>query len=448
MRRGSPCHDSQTHPELQFSATGAKSPACDGRAGSGSPAAQGEARATSARRLVALPRERVTARHANSFTPTKGPPATPSPPPRRSVPGRRPRTPRRTRRRPRTDCERAAPPVLPSVRRAARDLLPGLVDPAWNARSTPPLPIAHADRGISCTQRRVEASTAEGDGHGEALPTAGTNPADGPWQGTLQRRSIGWPRPTSSRGTSAAPLELALYRTYAVPSIGRLLAQTAEFTDRAEAVRRHEVASGRRRRAMASAASRAASAIGASTRCTAVTTSPTTTCGRPCAVTVVTKRAGSIACRMAQDCRATRPIASAVHYRTLGRHMGIKGIPGVIRGVRKSCLDAYEEAPPRLGRKGCALGSPMRPLDLTASWYRAPSSGPAHRDLAARSTSPSCGPSGTRRRAPASTLVRRAVRAAQRPRGRVNRRRCRPGAAPRTTPARTGDRVATRTATG
>lgn len=78
-------------------------------------------------------------------------------------------------------------------------------------------------------------------------------------------------------------LELALFRTYAVPSIGGLLAETAEFTERTQ--KRYDdtallldavVEHGFERTPPAPRSA-------ASTRCTAATTSRTRTCAMSCA---------------------------------------------------------------------------------------------------------------------------------------------------------------------
>ena len=163
-------------------------------------------------------------------------------------------------------------------------------------------------------------------------------------------------------------LELALYRTYAVPSIGRLLAETAELTDRTQkryddtallldAVVEHGFTG-----------EAAARPSAGSIRCTAATTSATTTCGTCCAPSWWCRNAGSTPTAGAGS-PDTRAAAAAAYYRTLGRHMGIKDIPRLLRGVR--------EVPRRLRRRPLRLGRGRAQvsdatLDLMASLVPAP----------------------------------------------------------------------------
>lgn len=59
-------------------------------------------------------------------------------------------------------------------------------------------------------------------------------------------------------------------------------------------------------------------------------------------------------------------VASAVHYRTLGRYMGIRDIPGSYEEF-ETCLDAYEEA--HFAWDEGARRVSDATLDLMASWY-------------------------------------------------------------------------------
>jgi uncharacterized protein (DUF2236 family) len=62
-------------------------------------------------------------------------------------------------------------------------------------------------------------------------------------------------------------------------------------------------------------------------------------------------------------------VASAVHYRTLGRHMGIKDIPGTYEEF-EACLDAYEEAHFAWDEDARRVSDAT--LALMASWYPRP----------------------------------------------------------------------------
>ena len=62
-------------------------------------------------------------------------------------------------------------------------------------------------------------------------------------------------------------------------------------------------------------------------------------------------------------------VAGTVHYQTLGRHMGIKDIPGSYEEF-EAFLDAYEEA--HFGWDEGARRVSDATLDLMASWYPRP----------------------------------------------------------------------------
>ncbi|MEW1868942.1 oxygenase MpaB family protein [Streptomyces caelestis] len=163
-------------------------------------------------------------------------------------------------------------------------------------------------------------------------------------------------------------LELALYRTYAVPRIGRLLAETAELTDRPQkryddtsllldAVVEHGFGSSRGRTAIRriNRMHRAYDIPDDDMRYVL------------CTFVVMPKRwIDSYGWR-----RLSRheTVAGAVHYRTLGRHMGIKDIPGSYEEF-ESFLDAYEEA--HFAWDEGARRVSDATLDLMTSWYPRP----------------------------------------------------------------------------
>lgn len=137
-------------------------------------------------------------------------------------------------------------------------------------------------------------------------------------------------------------LELALYRTYAVPSIGRLLAETAELTDRAQkryddtsllldAVVEHGFGSGEGRTAIRRINQMHRSYDIANDDMRYVL----------CTFVVMPKR--WIDAYGWRRLSRHEMVASAVHYRTLGRHMGIQDAPGSYEEF-EACLDAYEES--------------------------------------------------------------------------------------------------------
>ncbi|MEU0739892.1 oxygenase MpaB family protein [Streptomyces sp. NPDC006134] len=163
-------------------------------------------------------------------------------------------------------------------------------------------------------------------------------------------------------------LELALYRTYAVPGIGRLLAETAELTDRTQkryddtsllldAVVEHGFASEEGRTAIRR--------INQMHRSYDITNDDMRYV--LCTFVVTPKR--WIDAYGWRRLSRHETVACAVHYRTLGRHMGIKDIPGTYEEF-ESCLDAYEEA--HFGWDEDARRVSDATLDLMASWYPRP----------------------------------------------------------------------------
>lgn len=166
----------------------------------------------------------------------------------------------------------------------------------------------------------------------------------------------------------ARALELALYRTYAVPSIGRLLAETAEFTDRPQkryddtallldAVVEHGFDSVQGRTAIRR--------INRMHRSYDITNDDMRYV--LCTFVVVPKR--WIDTYGWRRMSRHETVASAVYYRTLGRHMGIRDIPGSYEEF-EACLDAYEEA--HFAWDEGARRVSDATLDLMASWYPRP----------------------------------------------------------------------------
>lgn len=163
-------------------------------------------------------------------------------------------------------------------------------------------------------------------------------------------------------------LELALYRTYAVPSIGRLLAETAELTDRCQ--KRYDDTS---------------LLLGAVVEHGFDTEDGRTAIRRVnqmhqrydisnddmryvlCTFVVVPKRW--------IDAYGWRPLcaheqqASAAYYRALGRQLGIKELPADYQEF-EDFLDAYERA--HFGWDAGARQVSDATLDLMASWYPRP----------------------------------------------------------------------------
>ncbi|MDF3299405.1 oxygenase MpaB family protein [Streptomyces tropicalis] len=163
-------------------------------------------------------------------------------------------------------------------------------------------------------------------------------------------------------------LEFALYRTYAVPSIGRLLAETAELTDRTQkryddtsllldAVVEHGFTAEQGRAAVRR--------INQMHRCYDI--------GNDdmryvlCTFVVMPKRwIDAYGWRRLSE---HETVASTVHYRTLGRHMGIQDIPESYADF-EAHLDAYEKACFAPDEQARSVSDAT--LDLMASWYPRP----------------------------------------------------------------------------
>ncbi|MFF1545945.1 oxygenase MpaB family protein [Streptomyces sp. NPDC058291] len=163
-------------------------------------------------------------------------------------------------------------------------------------------------------------------------------------------------------------LELALYRTYAVPSIGRLLAQTAELTDRAQkryddtsllldAVVEHGFDSEQGRTAVRR--------INRMHRSYDISNDDMRYV--LCTFVVTPKR--WIDAYGWRRLSRHEIVACSVYYRTLGQRMGIKGIPETYEEF-EDCLDAYEEA--HFGWDEGARRVSDATLALMASWYPRP----------------------------------------------------------------------------
>ncbi|MFI0710281.1 oxygenase MpaB family protein [Streptomyces inhibens] len=160
-------------------------------------------------------------------------------------------------------------------------------------------------------------------------------------------------------------LELALYRTYAVPSIGRLLAETAELTDRTQkryddtallldAVVEHgfEGEDGRSAIRRINQMHRSYDISNEDMRYVL------------CTFVVVPKRwLDEYGWRRLT---AHEQRAVATYYRTLGRHMGITELPQTYEDFEQ-CLDAYEAA--HFGWDEGARRVSDATLDLMAGWY-------------------------------------------------------------------------------
>ncbi|MEV7507176.1 oxygenase MpaB family protein [Streptomyces sp. NPDC090085] len=163
-------------------------------------------------------------------------------------------------------------------------------------------------------------------------------------------------------------LELALFRTYAVPSIGRLLSETAEFTERSQkryddtallldAVVEHGFESDTARTAIRRVNQMHRSYDISDEDMRYVL----------CTFVVIPSRW--------LDAYGWRPMthherrASANYYATLGRHLGIPDIPGSYEEF-EATLDAYEAA--HFGWNAGSRAVADATLDLMASWYPAP----------------------------------------------------------------------------
>ncbi|MEU1117934.1 MULTISPECIES: oxygenase MpaB family protein [unclassified Streptomyces] len=163
-------------------------------------------------------------------------------------------------------------------------------------------------------------------------------------------------------------LELALYRTYAVPSIGRLLAQTAELTERTQkryddtallldAIVEHGFTGERGRTAIRRINQMHRSYDISNDDMRYVL----------CTFVVVPKR--WIDAYGWRGLSRHEAAAAAAYYRTLGRHLGIKDIPRSYEEFEK-CLDDYEDA--NFGWDQGAREVSDATLDLMASWYPRP----------------------------------------------------------------------------
>lgn len=163
----------------------------------------------------------------------------------------------------------------------------------------------------------------------------------------------------------ARSLELALYRTYAVPSIGRLLAETAELTDRGQkryddtallldAIVEHGFDGEQGRTAIRRINQMHRSYDISDDDMRYVL----------CTFVVMPKR--WIDAYGWRRLSRHEIVASAEHYRALGRHMGIKGIPSTYEEF-EACLDRYEEAHFDWDEGGRRVSDAT--LDLMASWY-------------------------------------------------------------------------------
>ncbi|MET9586351.1 oxygenase MpaB family protein [Streptomyces sp. NPDC006539] len=163
-------------------------------------------------------------------------------------------------------------------------------------------------------------------------------------------------------------LELALYRTYAVPSIGRLLAETAELTGRSQkryddtallldAVVEHGFDSDSGRTAIRRINQMHHSYDISNDDMRYVL----------CTFVVVPKRwIDMYGWRRLSDHELQ---AFAVYYRTLGDHMGIKGVPQTFEEFERT-LDAYEDE--HFGWDEGARKVSDATLALMASWYPGP----------------------------------------------------------------------------
>ncbi|TQL00833.1 uncharacterized protein DUF2236 [Streptomyces puniciscabiei] len=163
-------------------------------------------------------------------------------------------------------------------------------------------------------------------------------------------------------------LELALYRTYAVPSIGRLLARTAELTERTQkryddtvllldTVVEHGFATDEGRSAIRRINQMHRSYdIGDDEMRYVLSTF------------VVMPRRWIDAYGWRRLSRH-EIVAGTEYYRTLGRHMGIPGIPETYEEF-EALLDAYEEEHFGWAEESRRVSDAT--LDLMASWYPRP----------------------------------------------------------------------------
>lgn len=186
-------------------------------------------------------------------------------------------------------------------------------------------------------------------------------------------------------------LELALYRTYAVPSIGRLLAETAELTERSQkryddtallldAVVEHGFDSERGRTAVRR--------INRMHRSYDISNDDMRYV--LCTFVVTPKRW--------IDAYGWRRLsghelrAFAAYYRTLGAHMGIQDVPQTYEDFER-LLDAYEVEHFGWDRGARAVSDAT--LALMGSWYPRPSPRWCGERVSPCSTTRCCAPSGT-----------------------------------------------------
>ncbi|MGW1867327.1 oxygenase MpaB family protein [Streptomyces mauvecolor] len=166
----------------------------------------------------------------------------------------------------------------------------------------------------------------------------------------------------------ARALELALYRTYAVPGIGRLLAETAELTDRPQ--KRYDDTA----LLLDTVLEHGFDSVGGRTAVRRINQMHRSyDIGDDdmryvlCTFVVMPKRwIDAYGWRRLSDHELR---ASARYYQTLGKHMGIKEIPDSYEEFER-CLDAYEAA--HFGFDEGARRVSDATLDLMASWYPKP----------------------------------------------------------------------------
>ncbi|MEU6813967.1 oxygenase MpaB family protein [Streptomyces sp. NPDC046860] len=163
-------------------------------------------------------------------------------------------------------------------------------------------------------------------------------------------------------------LELALYRTYAVPSIGRLLAETAELTERSQrryddtvllldAVMEHGFAAEEARTAIRR--------INQMHRAYDISDDDM----RYVLSTFVVMPRRWIDAYGWRRLSRHEIVAATEYYRTLGRHMGIPGIPETFEEF-EALLDAYEAA--HFGWDTRSRQVSDATLGLMTSWYPRP----------------------------------------------------------------------------
>lgn len=163
-------------------------------------------------------------------------------------------------------------------------------------------------------------------------------------------------------------LELALYRTYAVPSIGRLLAQTAELTERSQrryddtvllldAVMEHGFAAHEGRTAIRR--------INQMHRSYDISDDDM----RYVLSTFVVMPRRWIDAYGWRRLSRHEIVAATEYYRTLGRHMGIPDVPETFEEF-EALLDSYEKAHFAWDERARQVSDAT--LGLMASWYPRP----------------------------------------------------------------------------